>query len=542
MKNEMVATTSVAESIQQTKVELKFGKKFITKSLRGQNYDLETALSELVDNSIDAESDNIEITYPSRGERKNSELIIIKDDGRGMSREELINAMTLGSDRDYDDTEIGYFGIGMKASLAYLSEKVIIRTKRKEDNFFTKLTWNIDEDTSFMIESVETDSSESGTTIMINPGHRYDSYSHSQESVVIKKFGGRYFHLLCSSNTEKDPYRKQVSIKINSTEIIPVDPMYRNGVISGKTISSPQEDIIWKDSLGNEIPIKICGYYLKNHYLEPNSFDIKAGRLGFSLERSGVYVLLNNKYINLGGTYLGVVKLDPHNTYLRIEMSIPKNSTEYFSISMNKNSISDFLSDEKHLDGIKEKIRKSIQELNSWGRKQEDLFKKKQGVTDNEQIKETEKIVNQLNNEFKSKGITKNPLNNPEISDKVPTQKPKSESKKDTKGTKDRPDNLHYDKNLLDINLYNGGETGEFWDITRQSTKLIIRLNSDHIFYKEFISSSSEQEKKKMIKLLFSLAWAQLESLGLYDFDGQINDFWNDFWSSTSKALKRTLS
>ena len=541
MEKEIITTKTVVNENQQTKVELKFGKKFITKSLRGQNYDLETALSELVDNSIDAESDNIEITYPSKVERKNSELIIIKDDGKGMSKDELINAMTLGSDRDYDETDIGYFGIGMKASLAYLSENVIIKTKKKQDNFYTQLIWNIDIDTSFTIQEIELDSVESGTTIIINPGHRYDYYSHSQESVVIKKFGGRYFHLLCP-DADVDKYKKQVKIKINNTIVLPVDPMYRDNIISGKTIYSPQEDIIWKDTFGDDFPIKICGYYLKNYQYEPNSFDIKAGRSGLSLDRSGIYVLLSNKYINLGGTYLGVLKLDPHTTYLRIEMSIPKNSTEYFGISMNKNSISDFLSDERHIDSVKEKIRKSITELSAWGRNQEELFKKKQAVTDPEQIKETEKIVNQLNNEFKSKGITKNPLNNPEISEKVIAQKPKNEDKDDPKGSKDRPDNLHYDKNLLDINLYNGGETGEFWDITRQNTKLIIRLNSDHIFYREFISSSTEQEKKKMIKLLFSLAWAQLESLGLYYFDGQINDLWNDFWSSTSKALKRTLS
>ncbi len=542
MEKEIIATTAVVKNQnQQTKVELKFGKKFITKSLRGQNYDLETALSELVDNSIDAESDNIQIIYPSKVERKNSELIIIEDDGRGMSCEELINAMTLGSDREYDDTEIGYFGIGMKASLAYLSENVIIKTKRKQDKFHTKLTWNIDEDTSFTIQEVEDDSNSSGTTIIISPGHRYDSYSHSQESVVIKKFGGRYFHLLCSSEEDRDEYKKQVRIKINNTNIEPVDPMYRKSVIIDESLYSMQEDIIWKDKFDNEFPIKICGYFLKNFQNSPNSFDTKAGRSGFSTDRSGVYVLLNNKFINLGGTYLGVGKLDSHLNYLRIEMSIPKNSTEYFGISMNKNSINEFLSEERHNDNTKERIRKSIQEIIAWGRKQEDLFKKKQAVTDPEQLKETEKIVNQINNEFKSKGITKNPLSNPDISEKVPSQKPKSVTTQ-PKGTKDRPDNLHYDKNLLDINLYNGGETGEFWDITRQNTKLVIRLNSDHIFYKEFIASSSEQEKKKMIKLLFSLAWAQLESLGLYDFDGQINDFWNDFWSSTSKALKRTLS
>jgi anti-sigma regulatory factor (Ser/Thr protein kinase) len=526
-------------STNSTKIELKFGKKFITKSLRGQNYDLETALSELLDNSIDADARNIEIIYPSKLQRKKSELITIKDDGLGMSQEQLINAMTLGSDRDYDDSEIGYFGIGMKASLAYLSENVIIKTKRKSDNFSTILKWDIDVDTSFTITQEYNDSEENGTTITINPGWRYDHYSHTQESPVIKKMGGRYYHLLYVNESEIDNYKKQVKIKFNDTIIEPSDPMYRG---NEKTLSSGCEDIIWIDNFDNEYPIKLTGYYLKDNQYDLNYFDIKAGRSGkLSTERSGVYVLLNNKYINLGGTFLGVTKLDPHLNYLRIELSIPKGSTEYFGISMNKNSISEIFGDDRHTDSIKEKIRRGVNELTSWGRKQEEIFKRKQSSVDIEEVNQTEKISNQLNNDFKSKGITKSPLMDPEISKKVPASK-STNIDKEPKGTKNRPTNLHYDKNLLDINIYNGGEIGDFWDITRKNTKLVLRLNSDHIFYKEFILTSSESEKKKMFKLLFSLAWAQLETLNIYDFDGQINDLWNDFWAGTSKALKRTLS
>ena len=523
-----------------TKIELKFGKKFITKSLRGQNYDLETALSELLDNSIDADASKIEITYPSKLQRKESQLIIINDNGGGMTEEQLINSMTLGSDRDYDDSEIGYFGIGMKAAIAYLSESVIIKTKTKSDNFYSILKWDIDVDaTSFTITKEYTDNGESGTSIIINPGWRYEHYSHTQESPVIKKMGGRYYHLLYVNDSERDGYKKQVKIKFNDTIIEPVDPMYRHNM---KTLSSGCEDIIWKDKDDNEYPITLTGFYLKNNQYDLNYFDIKSGRSGLSTERSGVYVLLNNKFINLGGTFLGVTKLDPHLNYLRIELSIPKGSTEYFGISMNKNSINEIFGDDKHTDSIKEKIRRGINELTSWGRKQEEIFKKKQNIVDIEEINQTEKLSNQLNNDFKSKGITKSPLMDPEISNKVPTVKTSDKEKVESKGTKNRPTNLHYDKNLLDINLYNGGEIGDFWDITRKNTKLVLRLNSDHIFYKEFILTSSESEKKKMFKLLFSLAWAQLETLNIYDFDGQINDMWNDFWAGTSKALKRTLS
>jgi hypothetical protein len=34
---------------------------------------------------------------------------------------------------------------------------------------------------------------------------------------------------------------------------------------------------------------------------------------------------------------------------------------------------------------------------------------------------------------------------------------------------------------------------------------------------------------------------AQLETLGIWDFDGKIHELWAEFWNDTGKILKRTL-
>ena len=517
--------------------ELKFDKKFITRSLRGQNYDLETALSELVDNSIDAESNNIKITFPKKSERSESSRIIIEDDGNGMSEQQLVNSMTLGNDREYQDTEIGYFGIGMKASLAYLSEKVLIKSKKLGDDFYSIVEWNIDEDISFSLRNEKTnDTDKSGTTIIITPGWRYDHYSHTQESVVIKKFGARYFHLLYTSDDQIDKYTKQVRISINNVIIDPLDPMYRNG---SETEIYPTMDIILNDNL-----VQLTGYFLKKYENSDllNRFDIRQGKKeALSYDQQGIYVLYNNKYINLGGTFLGATKTHPDFNYLRIEFSIPKGSTEYFGLSMNKNSLPDLLIEDGICDSTREKIKKSIAEIKSLYLRDLKKYKNSQNIKDPERFKNISKLSNNVNNELKSKGITKTPLSDPEISKNVTNHSPVSD-KKEPKGTKDRPDNLIYEKNLFDIVPYSGGESNEFWELNRSNTKILIRLNTDHLFYKEFLSDSSDDEQKKIIKLLYSLAWAQLDTLGSYHFDGKINDLWSDFWNTASRALKRTLS
>ena len=80
----------------------------------GHNYDFETAVADLVDNSVDAESR----TILARFIRKSGAItgFVLVDDGLGIPTDELTSAMTLGGDKEYGDNSLGYFGIGLKAS------------------------------------------------------------------------------------------------------------------------------------------------------------------------------------------------------------------------------------------------------------------------------------------------------------------------------------------------------------------------------------------------------------------------------------------
>jgi hypothetical protein len=80
----------------------------------GHNYKFETAVADLVDNSIDADASAVLIRFIRESEAIKG--LVIVDDGRGVATGELASAMTLGGDREYDDDSLGYFGIGLKAS------------------------------------------------------------------------------------------------------------------------------------------------------------------------------------------------------------------------------------------------------------------------------------------------------------------------------------------------------------------------------------------------------------------------------------------
>lgn len=80
----------------------------------GGNHRLETAVADLVDNSLDAGASRVLIRFVVAEHRVQSFYVI--DDGRGMTRDQIDGAMTVGGARAYGSSELGHFGLGLKAA------------------------------------------------------------------------------------------------------------------------------------------------------------------------------------------------------------------------------------------------------------------------------------------------------------------------------------------------------------------------------------------------------------------------------------------
>ncbi|CAM00886.1 histidine kinase/DNA gyrase B/HSP90-like ATPase [Saccharopolyspora erythraea NRRL 2338] len=80
----------------------------------GRNHSLATALSDLVDNSVDAGADHVLIRFIRHRGRICSLYVV--DDGRGMSAAAIDNAMTIGGRRTYHERDLGHFGMGLQSA------------------------------------------------------------------------------------------------------------------------------------------------------------------------------------------------------------------------------------------------------------------------------------------------------------------------------------------------------------------------------------------------------------------------------------------
>ena len=85
-------------------------------SLRSIGYSLDSAVADVIDNSISAGASQIDI-FADWG--NGSPRLAIKDDGKGMSPGELADAMRLGglsSKATRSKTDLGRFGLGLKTA------------------------------------------------------------------------------------------------------------------------------------------------------------------------------------------------------------------------------------------------------------------------------------------------------------------------------------------------------------------------------------------------------------------------------------------
>ncbi|WP_157002069.1 ATP-binding protein [Agromyces laixinhei] len=89
----------------------------------GRHHTFETAIADLVDNSIDAGARNVLVRFlERRGAVVGLRLI---DDGKGMDALSIDEAMTFARKRAYGDGDLGHFGLGLKA--ASLSQADVLR-------------------------------------------------------------------------------------------------------------------------------------------------------------------------------------------------------------------------------------------------------------------------------------------------------------------------------------------------------------------------------------------------------------------------------
>lgn len=110
----------------------------------GRNHSLETALADLVDNSIDAGASHVLIRIVSIDGRFRT--LYVADNGRGIRPDAIDTAMTVGGKRDYQGADLGHFGLGLKAA-SFSQARSLTVLSRASGQPAVGRRWRVDEAT-----------------------------------------------------------------------------------------------------------------------------------------------------------------------------------------------------------------------------------------------------------------------------------------------------------------------------------------------------------------------------------------------------------
>lgn len=309
-------------------------------------YSLEEALSDIIDNSIDARATAVLVRFVRS---KNRVLqIIIADNGAGMLPNELHNAMQYGVRQSHQKQDLGKYGIGLKAaafsqsrSLSVMSRKSGEVAGRRWTAESIKNDWRLEQlDVSQVQRLLSVDWSPagitaSGTIVVLD---RLDSLQSSfsdfekmlQKTVLALKNGiGLRFHRFIE--------REKLKIVIDTTRAIdgtpatqvPVQPLNPFGY--PKTGRAGYPVIFTLDIGGQEVNADA-------HIWPPKSKDAnyKLGN-GKVAERQGFYFYRNDRLIKAGGWHQFQGDVEPHLSLARVLIEMPPSLDSKFRLTVQKN-------------------------------------------------------------------------------------------------------------------------------------------------------------------------------------------------------------
>lgn len=313
-------------------------------SMRHMGYNLNTAVADIIDNSIAAYAKNIDI-YFLQGEKPS---LMIIDDGYGMTANQLHEALTFAymsplDVRKYDD--LGRFGLGLKTASLSQAKKLTVVTSVDSD--VSCAQWDVDyivknkqwllkildvEDVQCVTHDLLDKITPHGTIVIwndidrlegINAGDRADK---NELLIKLREHLSLIYHKYLSNEFSENP----ISLRLNNNNILPFDPFLSNNL---HTVHQPIEKIQINESRIT-IQTHILPHYSKLSKLEEKNLREKNNLL----ENQGLYIYRNNRLV-VWGSWFGLARKSETTKLARIEVNFDNTIDHLWDIDIKKSTV-----------------------------------------------------------------------------------------------------------------------------------------------------------------------------------------------------------
>jgi len=464
----------------------------LMESLRHAGYDNYHAIADIIDNSVDADAQNIWVEIH---QQKGDFVIKVVDNGVGMDEDKLVEALKLGSESEKNiDSDLGRFGMGLCTAGLSMSRKTTILTKQEKGPILVginDLEWviKLNEFKSYIGEADLEQAklfrdllkgSHQGTGVIFSNSDRIQNTNVTIFANLLKKEIGRIFRRFIEAGRK---------FYVNGELVQMVDPLMLS---EGTYVYSDEEyPIKIETSTGHaEDTIRVRMVLLPDFGVLGNKDK------GINLQNQGFYVMRNQRELFDGQT-LDVYTRDPHLNRFRAEISFSGTLDELMGVHFTKRSIS---MSQGLRDKIKEITRSQIRHLQNLADEQRPKAEKEVSH------EETEKLISK-----KSKLLVKPPAEPVE-------EKPKKAERRQTPAEKIKgPEKEAAAERLRRICRFEEAKLdrlGPLFYPFMAGSKVVIRWNVDHPFYEKILVPKKDDKTfvTAVDFLIYSLASAELKS------------------------------
>jgi len=310
--------------------------------MRDIGYSLETAVADIIDNSISASASKVEIWFDPSEDCPISSIV---DNGNGMTEDELLEAMKPGSrnprsERKKDD--LGRFGLGLKTASFSQCKKLTVLSRK--NGIFSGAIWDltlVSERDDWIVVVLDQEEIEKtpyseklsgdGTIVLWEMLDRLceTGVETINESLVYEKLDlvGKHLSLVFHRFLSGDIKGRRLEIFINGHQIEAFDPF----CLKSKATQLLNQEIVRIE--GNEIEIQ--PYILPHHSkLTQKEYDFYKNRSDF-VNNQGVYVYRNGRLMAWGNWFRLVAKGEA-TKLARVKIDFPNALDEHWTIDIKK--------------------------------------------------------------------------------------------------------------------------------------------------------------------------------------------------------------
>jgi hypothetical protein len=316
----------------------------LLESMRAIGYSFESALADIIDNSISAKARNVRVRFLPYDDP----YVAVLDDGSGMSSEGLVEAMRHGSKDPRvhrSASDLGRFGLGLKT--ASLSQCRCLTVATKQNAVLSARRWDLDlveerQDwiltglTAFQLKALphieDLRKMPQGTLVVWQLFDRLAAGESSIETALGERMDRAREHLALVFHRFLSPDVKglsALSISINDNPLVAQDPFLTS---HKATQPLPEETFIVEGQLVRVAP------FILPHISRLSTESLKSAGGEDGLRRNqGFYVYRNRRLISWG-SWFRLIRQEEITKLARVRVDIPNTLDHLWTLDVKKSA------------------------------------------------------------------------------------------------------------------------------------------------------------------------------------------------------------